>query len=46
MCAFNGGFQMADAHGGYYTEGRVIVPLVAGAASLVITQDGRAVVGA
>ena len=25
--AFNGGFLMADAHGGYYTEGRVIDPL-------------------
>jgi Phosphodiester glycosidase len=45
VCAFNGGFQMADAHGGYYTEGRVIVPLVSGAASLVITQDGTVTVG-
>jgi hypothetical protein len=45
VCAFNGGFQMADAHGGYYTEGRVIVPLVSGAASLVIAQDGTVTVG-
>ena len=23
VAAFNGGFKMADAHGGYYTEGQV-----------------------
>jgi len=45
VAAFNGGFKMADAHGGYYTEGRVIVPLVAGAASLVIYSDGTVTVG-
>ncbi|MGH3631427.1 MAG: hypothetical protein ACRDRL_28810 [Sciscionella sp.] len=46
MTAFNGGFKMKDAHGGYYTEGRTIVPLVRGAASLVITRDGDVTVGA
>ena len=46
VAAFNGGFKMADAHGGYYTEGRVIYPLVQGAASLVIYADGSATVGA
>jgi hypothetical protein len=46
VAAFNGGFKMADAHGGYYTEGRVIDPLVLGAASLVIYADGRVTVGA
>jgi hypothetical protein len=46
VAAFNGGFKMADAHGGYYTEGRVIVPLVQGAASLVIYADGSVTVGA
>jgi len=46
VAAFNGGFKMADAHGGYYTEGRMIDPLVAGAASLVIYADGSATVGA
>jgi hypothetical protein len=46
VAAFNGGFKMADAHGGYYTEGRVIDPLVQGAASLVIYADGRVTVGA
>jgi hypothetical protein len=46
VAAFNGGFKMADAHGGYYTEGRVIDPLVPGAASLVILADGSIRVGA
>jgi hypothetical protein len=54
ITAFNGGFMMNDApngtysgaHGGYYTEGRVIDPLRAGAASLVIYADGRADIGA
>ena len=46
VAAFNGGFKMADAHGGYYTEGRMIDPLVQGAASLVIYASGRVTVGA
>lgn len=46
VAAFNGGFQMKDAHGGYYTEGRMISPLVKGAASLVIYADGAVTVGA
>jgi hypothetical protein len=46
VAAFNGGFQMKDAHGGYYTEGRMIDPLVAGDASLVIYADGSMTVGA
>jgi hypothetical protein len=46
VAAFNGGFKMADAHGGYYTEGRMIDPLVKGAASLVIYTDGSISVGA
>ena len=44
--AFNGGFKMSDAHGGYYTEGRMIDPLVPGAASLVIYATGNVSVGA
>ena len=40
MAAFNGGFKMNAARGGYYTEGRVIDPLRTGAASLVIYADG------
>ncbi len=46
VAAFNGGFKMADAAGGYYTEGRVVVPLVSGAASLVVYADGSVDVGA
>ena len=46
VVAFNGGFKMTDARGGYYTEGRVIDPLRAGAASLVIYANGAADIGA
>ncbi len=40
VAAFNSGFQMSSANGGYYTEGRTVVPLRDGAASLVITKEG------
>ena len=46
VAAFNGGFLMKDAQGGYYTEGRAIFPLVDGAASLVVYSDGSVTVGA
>lgn len=46
VAAFNGGFKMATAGGGYYTEGRQIVPLRTGAASFVIYADGSVDVGA
>lgn len=46
VAAFNGGFIMNAAQGGYYTEGRTVVPLVAGAASLVIYANGSVTVGA
>ena len=46
VAAFNGGFKMNDAHGGYYTEGRMIDPLRPGAASLVIYADGTMNLGA
>ncbi|HEY0937240.1 MAG TPA: hypothetical protein VGD91_26315 [Trebonia sp.] len=46
VAAFNGGFKMADAHGGYYTEGKLIDPLVAGDASVVIYSNGAITVGA
>ena len=42
--AFNSGFLMSDEKGGYYTEGRVIVPLKPGYASFVIYRDGTATV--
>jgi hypothetical protein len=45
VAAFNGGFQMPVAGGGYYTEGRTVVPLRTGAASLVIYRNGDVAVG-
>ena len=46
VVAFNGGFKMNEAEGGYYTEGRIIDPLRLGVASLVIYADGSVNVGA
>jgi hypothetical protein len=46
VAAFNGGFKMNQARGGFYTEGRVIDPLRTGAASLVIYADGSVDIGA
>jgi hypothetical protein len=46
VAAFNGGFKMNQARGGYYAEDRVIDPLRAGAASLVIYADGSVDLGA
>lgn len=44
---FNGGFRLNGAsHGGYYSQGRTARPLVDGAASLVLRDDGTAAVGA
>jgi hypothetical protein len=45
VSAFNAGFLMSNANGGYYTEGKAIVPLRAGAASFVIYRNGSATVG-
>ena len=41
---FNAGFLIRDANGGWYGEGRMAVPLVAGDASLVIYKNGTATV--
>ena len=38
---FNSGFQMKDAQGGYWQNGMTVVPLRVGAASMVLTSDGR-----
>lgn len=46
VAAFNGGFKMRDAHGGYYTQHRMIKPLRNGAASLVIYSSGSVNIGA
>ena len=45
VAAFNGGFQMKDARGGYFAEGRNPYPLVRGAASLVFYANGDVTVG-
>lgn len=43
--AFNGGFRMQDAHGGFYLNGKTAVPLRNGAASMVIYTNGRINIG-
>lgn len=47
VAAFNSGFRMQDAQGGYYTDGHVLpgLPLRTGAASYVIDADGSSTVG-
>jgi hypothetical protein len=42
LATFNGGFKLAAGAGGYMQEGRVLSPLRAGYASLVIDRSGRA----
>ena len=46
VSAFNAGFLMSDADGGYYTDGQQVLPLRQGAASFVIYKNGSATVGA
>jgi len=46
LAAFNGGFLLSTATGGYEQEGHVIVPLRPGLASLVIDAAGHAQIGA
>jgi hypothetical protein len=45
VAAFNAGFRIQDANGGYYTAGRIIAPLRQGAASVVIYKNGLMTVG-
>lgn len=47
LAAFNAGFRLprGDSHGGYYSDGRTVMPLVNGAASLVMSREGTAQVG-
>ncbi len=45
VAAFNGGFRMQDAHGGFFLDGRQAGPLQPGAASMVIFADGRINIG-
>lgn len=41
LATFNSGFLMKDARGGYWQNGRSIVALRTGAASMVLTTDGH-----
>jgi hypothetical protein len=45
VAAFNAGFLMNNANGGYYTDGRTIMPLRTGAASFVIYRNGSVNIG-
>lgn len=45
IAAFNGGFRMDDAKGGFYLDGQTQRPLREGAASFVTYRDGTATVG-
>lgn len=45
VAAFNGGFMMSVAQGGYFTEGQTVFPLKTGAASLVIYSNGSIDIG-
>jgi hypothetical protein len=45
VAAFNAGFLMSAANGGYYTDNKTILPLRTGAASFVIYRNGTATVG-
>ena len=42
---FNGGFKLKDARGGFYADGHTAGTLRPGAASVVITNDGKLNVG-
>ena len=45
VAAFNAGFRMQDANGGYYTDGKTVLPLRKGGASVVIYNSGKLTVG-
>ena len=46
LAAFNGGFKIKDAHGGYYQNGHTVGKLTTGAASLVVYRNGKTAIGA
>ena len=46
VAAFNGGFKIKEARGGWMSQGRTVSPLRAGAASVVIYKDGGTDIGA
>ncbi|MGC4087515.1 MAG: phosphodiester glycosidase family protein [Polyangiaceae bacterium] len=41
LAAFNSGFRTNESRGGFYVEGKLVRPLVANAASIVISDDGN-----
>jgi len=45
VAAFNAGFRIQDANGGYFTNAKMVKPLRDGAASVVIFKDGTMSVG-
>ena len=45
VAAFNAGFLMSAANGGYYTDSKTIIPLRTGAASFVVYKDGAFALG-
>ena len=45
VAAFNAGFRMQDANGGYFTNNKMILPLRPGAASVVVYKDGTMNIG-
>jgi len=45
LAAFNGGFKMVSAAGGFELDGQILSPLLLGMASLVIDADGSAHLG-
>ncbi len=46
VAAFNAGFLMSAANGGYYTDNKLVIPLRPGAASFVVYKNGSANIGA
>ena len=46
VAAFNAGFLMSAANGGYYTDNKTVIPLRKGAASFVVYKNGSATIGA
>lgn len=46
VAAFNAGFLMSTANGGYFTDHRMVIPLRTGAASFVVYANGSATIGA
>jgi hypothetical protein len=45
VSAFNAGFLMSDANGGYYTDNKTVISLRTGGASFVVYKTGNATVG-